>query len=135
MPRNSGQGLFGGYPGAPSILVHIEDTNVSALLAHPQRIESLEALGGRARFLPYCEFQLRTNDILYMRTASGGGYGDPLDRDPESIMEDVLNGLVSREGAQDIYGIVLSSTKDGLDESATTALRARLRQERLNPTA
>ena len=130
--RNSGQGLFGGYLGAPSILVHIEDTNINALLAHPQRIESLEALGGRARFLPYCEFQLRTNDILYMRTASGGGYGDPLDRDPEQIMEDVLNGLVSREGAQDIYGIVLSSTKDGLDESATTALRARLRQERLS---
>ena len=45
-----------------------------------------------------------------MRVASGGGYGDPLERDPQLIQEDVNNGLVSMDAARDIYGVVLSES-------------------------
>lgn len=41
------------------------------------------------------------------RTAGGGGYGDPLDRDPDSVVEDVLDGYVSAQAARELYGVEL----------------------------
>ncbi len=52
----------------------------------------------------------------------GGGYGDPMKRDPARVLDDVRNGLVSVEGAKVDYGVVIA---DGaVDESATSAARA-----------
>lgn len=60
----------------------------------------------------------------------GGGWGDPFERDPDRVLDDVLDGYVSREGAQRDYRVVL--TPDGLrvDREATRALRSRDRGER-----
>lgn len=62
--------------------------------------------------------------------ASGGGYGDPLDRDPLRVLNDVLEHWESHDHARDIYGVVLTGTGEYLavDESATAALRARMRE-------
>jgi N-methylhydantoinase B len=49
--------------------------------------------------------EMSRGDTLIIRTPGGGGYGDPKDRDPEKVREDVLNGLVSPEVARDIYGL------------------------------
>jgi len=61
----------------------------------------------------------------------GGGWGDPLDRDPESVCEDVLDELVSPESAQRDYGVVLRGTLGeydlAVDSEATSLLRDRLR--------
>ena len=52
----------------------------------------------------------------------GGGWGDPLDRDPERVQADVLDELVSCERAEDIYGVVI--TEDGeIDQESTAELR------------
>lgn len=63
--------------------------------------------------------------------AGGGGYGDPLDRDLELVIEDALEGWVSLESAEQIYGVVVAgSIDDGsltADPSATASLRQRLR--------
>lgn len=57
-------------------------------------------------------------------TAGGGGHGDPFVRDPERVLEDVLDGKVTHEGAARDYGVVV--TDDGrIDESATANLRGR----------
>jgi N-methylhydantoinase B len=57
----------------------------------------------------------------------GGGYGDPLERDPERVLEDVLEGYVSAEAARRDYGVALSgSAEDGtlaVDPEATAQLR------------
>lgn len=45
-------------------------------------------------------------DLLSIRTGGGGGYGNPLERDPERVLEDVLEELVSIEAAQELYGVV-----------------------------
>ncbi len=126
--RNSGRGLFGGFPGAPSVIVHHTDTQVSQLLASGALPQSLDELGGEAVALPYCEFQLRACDVLYVSNASGGGFGDPLDRDPALVAADVIGGLVSVEAAREIYGVIL---RDGVvDVGATELTRGRLREER-----
>jgi N-methylhydantoinase B len=57
-----------------------------------------------------------------MHSAGGGGYGDPLERDPARVSEDVELGFVSRQAAEDIYGAVFDA-KGHLDERATQAKR------------
>ena len=128
--RNSGVGMFGGYPGAPSLLTLLEGTRVNELLAAHQCIDDLPVLEGEPRLLPYCEFDLGKDDVLYLRLGSGGGYGDPLDRDPEAVAESLLNGRISRAAAEDIYGVVMEEGTSNLDEAATRQLRASLRDGR-----
>jgi N-methylhydantoinase B len=67
-------------------------------------------------------------EVLYM-TAGGGGWGDPLERAAARVLRDVREGYVSPDAARERYGVEM--TVDGLvDEAATAALRARLREER-----
>ena len=57
----------------------------------------------------------------------GGGWGNPYDRDPQAVLDDVLDEFVSIEGAARDYGVVLTGSLEELtleiDEPATTALR------------
>ena len=60
---------------------------------------------------------------LFMEMPGGGGYGDPFERDPEQVREDVRNELVSRDAAARDYGVVIAA--DGrVDPEATRARRA-----------
>jgi N-methylhydantoinase B len=129
--RNSGQGMFGGYPGAPSLLMLREGTRVAEMVAEENLPDQLDDVGGTGRLLPYCEFDVGKSDVLYMRMSSGGGYGDPLEREPERVLNDVENGIVSRDEAREIYGIVLKGEDLVLDLAATEKLRVSLRQERI----
>ena len=61
---------------------------------------------------------------VMVATAGGGGWGDPLDRDPASVLEDVLEELVTRDGARDLYGVVVDMDRRAVDAAATAALRA-----------
>ena len=128
--RNSGQGIFGGYPAAPSILILSESTKISDLRTRNEIPDNAENLGGQARYLAYCDFELKKNDVIYMRRSSGGGYGDPLERDPELVLKDVVEELVSNETIQEIYGVVLDAHAQ-LDLTATNKLRTTLREERI----
>ena len=66
-------------------------------------------------------------DRLRIGTQGGGGFGRPFDRPEADVLEDVLNGLVSRENAADLYGVVV--TKAGaIDAEATEKRRAELRR-------
>ncbi len=59
-------------------------------------------------------------------TAGGGGWGDPLQRDPENVRRDVVDGYVSIEAARDSYGMVLQPETLTLDRPGTERLRARM---------
>ena len=128
--RNSGQGLFGGYPAAPSLLMLLEDSKLADLIAQRKYPSDMTDLGGHSRLLPYSELELRKDDVLYIRAASGGGYGDPLEREPRLVSEDVRNGLVSRETAEQVYGVVMDESAQTADLSKTQELRIQLRQQR-----
>ena len=60
---------------------------------------------------------------------SGGGWGDPLERDPAKVADDVAEGLVSAAAARKDYGVVLRGNMSP-DESATKRLRDKLRSAR-----
>ena len=66
-----------------------------------------------------------------MRTSSGGGYGDPLERDPQLVSKDVEDGLISSDEARAVYGVVIGGNGGRVKIAATERLRASLRKERL----
>lgn len=71
-------------------------------------------------------FALAQGDVVRIETAGGGGYGDPLDRDPERVQHDVSQEYVSGEQARRRYGLVPGA--DGMRDNAAT----RLERERLH---
>jgi N-methylhydantoinase B len=60
-------------------------------------------------------------DVIRLSTAGGGGYGDPLERDAQKVLDDVLNGFVTVAGAERDYGVVIRNGR--LDGAATAELR------------
>jgi N-methylhydantoinase B len=70
-------------------------------------------------------YAIAAGDAVVMQSAGGGGYGDPLARDPERVRRDVMAGYVSAERARVGYGVVLTPT-GGVDPAATRAERSRL---------
>jgi N-methylhydantoinase B len=60
-------------------------------------------------------------------TAGGGGWGDPLERDPAEVLNDVVEGYVSIESARDDYGVALDAVARCIDEAATRRLREQKR--------
>jgi N-methylhydantoinase B len=86
--------------------------------------------GSRAQFLingkkgnPYGLTQLKPGDVVVMDAAGGGGYGEPLERDPEMVENDVINGYVSIESAREDYGVVINPETQRVDPNATKKLR------------
>jgi N-methylhydantoinase B len=69
-------------------------------------------------------------DMVRIYSAGGGGWGDPLDRDPLSVEKDVAGGFVTLEGALRNYGVVIDPITFKVDISGSSAMRSDLRQKR-----
>ncbi len=104
------------------------DTTVQQRLTGGESPQDLEALGGESELLGYSEFAMARDDVLFLRSASGGGYGDPLDRDPAAVLDDLREGLTTEEIARAVYGVAV--TPLGVDISGTEQNRAHLREAR-----
>ena len=74
-------------------------------------------------------FPLHRGDVLAYSFQGGGGYGDPIRRDPERVARDVHNGFVTPHWASALYGVVLRG--GAVDAEATRARRREIRAERL----
>jgi len=109
-PRRRGcppWGLWGGKPGEPPnyLLKTPEDENFQSVdvVLHDVPADSRAAI----------------------RTSGGGGWGEPFERDPEAVLHDVLEGLVSLEAAERDYGVAVADGR--VDREVTARLRARVR--------
>ena len=71
-----------------------------------------------------------SGDRIVFRTAGGGGWGDPLEREPERVRADVLRRLMSVERAERDYGVVLAGEAREVDIAATEARREAIRRGR-----
>ena len=95
--------------------------------------------GAKAQFLvngksgnPYGLTQLKPGDVVIMDAAGGGGYGDPLERDPELIENDMADGYVSMESARNDYGVVINPETMKVDTDKTTELRGSSKKAQAN---
>jgi N-methylhydantoinase B len=108
-------GLYGGMAGKPG-------RNV----LNPGTLRE-QSLSGKVTRTIY------RGDVFRYEQAGGGGWGDPLERDPAAVLRDVRNEYVSRNAALVEYGVVIDPACWAVDAAATAAERARLRRARTRP--
>lgn len=122
-------GLAGGYPGNTGLDAVVRGIDATAVLADGRIPQSLEEFGGDAQIAPcYASSYLAPGEVLYMNWQGGGGYGDPLQRDPAAVAHDVRELKVTASAARDVYGVVLDGEQ--VDETETQAQRASLLEAR-----
>ena len=123
------EGIAGGYVGSPPhcYLVHVPEGKND-----PRSSTGcgLDELPGDKEAIAWGEYPLMGDDILYVGSSGGGGYGDPLDRDPQAVLHDVCENLTSVRDAGELYGVVLSQANDAVDSAATEARRTAIREAR-----
>ena len=104
-------GLYGGYAGRPSRNVLNPDKEARLLDSK-------------------VTMHLRRGDVFRHELPGGGGWGDPLDRDPSNVLNDARNEYISVEGANRDYGVVIDSSTWTVDLVATRNLRESRRRSR-----
>ncbi|MFQ5873292.1 MAG: acetone carboxylase subunit gamma, partial [Dehalococcoidia bacterium] len=108
------------------------NTNIWDLMKAGEIPSELEDLEGSWERIPGIKKSyLNPEDVYRIVAMGGGGYGDPILRDPERVRQDVEDGLVSVEYARKIYGVVVDPGTLTVDEEATWQTRRAIRDQRL----
>jgi len=81
--------------------------------------------GKRIKLKSKCTVGIEKGDVFVVRTPGGGGYGNPLEREPKLVLHDVLNGLVRLEVAKKDYGVAIDSVTMKIDWRSTEQLRVK----------
>ncbi len=123
-------GLAGGYPAATQYDVLFRDTDVHALFHSGKIPETFSEFGGTEEIMPsHAETDMGASDVYFTHWQGGGGFGDPLLREPTRVAEDVQRHRVTPAAALDTYGVLLD--QDGAaDMEATQERRLELRRSR-----
>ena len=134
-------GVFGGYGSPTYPLCKVKGVDVFEVMkTHPEKFDfSIVDIMNKKPFegATYTthhtglQFELAKRGELYMITqGSGGGYGDVLDRDPDLVIKDIEEGLLSHEAAQRVYKMVYNPETLVLDREGTTKARQAEREAR-----
>ena len=92
-------GLSGGYPGNTGVEILARGTDLGAMLAAGTMPADLATIGGQQELgQNYSQTYLAPGEVMYMHWQGGGGYGDPLRRDPQAVAEDLREGKVTAAG-------------------------------------
>jgi N-methylhydantoinase B len=102
-------GLFGGGKGAPS-------RNIVNPGTPAERVLKTKVTD-----------TLRPGDVIRHVQPGGGGWGDPLERDPAAVLRDVINDKVSSAKAEELYGVVIDTARSQVDKATTERKRSAMR--------
>ena len=122
-------GLCGGHPGNSGLDVVARRSRVAELLASGRMPAELDEVSDELEpGQNYASSYLAPGEVFQMTWQGGGGYGDPLGRDPEAVAHDLRERKVTPDAAVGVYGVVVA---DGTVDAAATAVeRDRLRSAR-----
>ncbi len=127
-------GLSGGYPGGNTPATLIRGADVPANFFAVGRLPGgpADVDGERVPVPVKGVISFDKHDVLMgVMSGGGGGFGDPIDRDPAAVLRDVIDGYVSTRAARDVYGVVLDDAGEGVLEAETEQLRKNIRNDRI----
>jgi N-methylhydantoinase B len=132
-----GPGLFGGYPTSTNRYQLVKQAGVGAFFERTGRMpESLSELDGEIDWVGPKTFDRVTeaDDVWVFAWSGGGGFGDPIERDPEAVLADVAAGRVTHGWAERAYGVVIAGEagSERVDAAATASRRREIIAERLS---
>ena len=126
-------GLAGGYPACTNAYEFKRDSDILDWFRARRLPGDIAELGGQDELLQLRQTDIHQgpSDVYAVAFAAGAGYGDPIERDPERVREDVEVEDISREAARDIFRVVLVGDEPEVDHAATAALRRQAFVDRL----
>ncbi len=121
-------GMMAGYPSATNAYRFVTGSDIQARFAASRMPEDASEVKGKPVELGLRQegFEQTPNDVYAVRWTGGGGYGDPLDRDPAALQADLDGLAVTPEAARTIFGAVIDQA-GRVDAEATAENRARIR--------
>ena len=130
----TGTGMMGGYPGTTNEYKYVRHSDIQDRIESRKMIDDISEVVGESVTLQLRQvnFEQLPADVYSVVCSAAGGFGDPLDRDPQKVKEDVDANSVTVDGARKIYGVVIESETGELDHDATESLRTNTRNARLN---
>ena len=133
-------GLFGGYAGPPNPRFIIRNSDIFEKLRSGKEIDlgQYALLTERSLEGDYILTSSATDaetftegDVIVHSVGAGGGYGDVLERDPEGVVRDLAEDLITIDVAEKIYGVVFDPESGLVDTAKTNRRRAGMRRQRL----
>ncbi|MFZ9537223.1 MAG: hydantoinase B/oxoprolinase family protein, partial [Burkholderiaceae bacterium] len=131
MPTSSG--MMGGYPATVNVYKYKADSDIAERLSHADMPGDISEIQGQSKTLALRQqnFLQKPSDVYAVIWSAGGGFGDPIERDPERVRDDVFEqAAVSKLAAKAIYGVVFKRD-ESIDTKATSKLRESIRQKRM----
>jgi N-methylhydantoinase B len=130
-------GLWGGHWGQSGLCHYQFGTDIRERFKHgivPSSSRELNELWKLEAVPPKtANIRMLQSDVMVQSVSSGGGYGDPIRRDPASVLKDVATGVVAGEVAARIYGVIVKDK--AVDAAATSQRRDEIRRERVRRAA
>jgi N-methylhydantoinase B len=131
MPTSSG--MMGGYPATVNVYKYKADSDIAERLSNADMPGDISEIQGQSKTLALRQqnFLQKPSDVYAVIWSAGGGFGDPIERDPERVRDDVFEqAAVSKQAAKAIYGVVFKRD-ESIDTKATSKLRESIRQKRM----
>lgn len=140
---SGGPGRFRGGMGMAREITLLETGAITSISTERAELSPWGLAGGGAGWRSRCYLKIRrtveslpgkvtravpVSNTMILETAGGGGLGDPLERDPELVRENVLDGLISPQAAAKKYGVIFKPGRDmEIDQESTRLNRTSLR--------
>jgi N-methylhydantoinase B len=135
----AGAGLHRGGPGYRKEYEILDEALFTLRMGHQFKYPGWGVLGGKAPAVasatlnpgtprerslrPLETLEIKPGDTVRIEMPGGGGYGNPLARSPERVLEDVLDSYVTIQGAERDYGVAIDPSSMTLDSARTAELR------------
>ncbi|ATY84542.1 hydantoinase [Kyrpidia spormannii] len=141
------QGMSGAYPAPANFHISARGTNIYDLISAGkpvprdgiELIQMAEEGTLKVDQLDIWRYdmppiRLQDGDLVATCNGSSGGWGDPIERDPNLVLDDVCQGWLQPDTAKKVYGVVLEKTNEGwtIDQELTTVLRKSIYKKRLD---